>query len=193
MKNEDLSALKSWTLFLDRDGVINKRRIGNYVEHIEQFQFIPGVLDALNLLSSIFGRTIIVTNQQGIGKGLMTEEDLHKIHAYLVTTVSRHGGKIDHIYHAPDLADHNSPFRKPNIGMALQAKIDFPEIDFNRSIMVGDSISDLEFGRRAGMTTIFIRRKHQVLKPGLADYLIDDLLSLANQDRLKKVCQISET
>ena len=71
---------ENWTLFLDRDGVINRRLPGAYVQHWDQFEFLPGVLPALSILANYFAHLIIVTNQQGIGKGLMTESDLQKIH-----------------------------------------------------------------------------------------------------------------
>ncbi|MEI7981828.1 MAG: phosphatase, partial [Bacteroidota bacterium] len=70
----------TWTLFLDRDGVINRRIVGNYAKSCDQFEFIPGVLDAIRQFSLIFGKIIVVTNQQGIGKGLMSREDVTAIH-----------------------------------------------------------------------------------------------------------------
>ena len=156
MNLKDLHIDGSWTLFLDRDGVINKRIADGYVKSPEEFEFLPGVLDAMHRLSKIFNRIIIVTNQQGIGKGLMSEEDLEVIHRHLRDTVHKEGGKIDAVYHAPCLAEEKSEMRKPGIGMALRAKKDFPEIDFKNSIMLGDSAADMEFGRRAGMVTVMV-------------------------------------
>ena len=142
----------SWTLFLDRDGVINKRIIDGYVERVSDFHFLDSVPKAIALCKTVFGRIIVVTNQQGVGKGIMTEEQLAVIHTYLKEQIP----EIDRIYHSPYLASENNNMRKPNIGMALAAKKDFPEIDFQKSIMVGDSSSDMEFGKNAGMKTIFI-------------------------------------
>jgi D-glycero-alpha-D-manno-heptose 1-phosphate guanylyltransferase len=147
---------KSWTLFLDRDGVINIKLDKDYVKSLSEFEFIPGALDSMVSLSNFFGRIIIVTNQQGIGKGVMTEEDLHQIHSFLLEKVREKGGNIDAIYHAPQLEEEGSPMRKPGIGMALQAKKDFPEIDFTKSIIIGDSKKDLEFGKRTKMISILI-------------------------------------
>lgn len=148
-----------WTLFLDRDGVINKKIDNNYVKQISEFEFLANALNAIVFFSKIFGRIIVVTNQQGIGKGLMTDQDLHLVHQYLSDSVSKAGGKIDAIYYAPQLAKENSILRKPNIGMGSKAKEDFAEIDFNKSIMVGDSLSDIEFGKRLQMKTVFISQK----------------------------------
>lgn len=147
---------KSWTLFLDRDGVINKKLENDYVKTIDEFEFLPQVLEAIKQFSSHFQKIVIVTNQQGISKKLMTENDLEKVHKYLLAEVNKYGGKIDAIYYAPQLAEENSVMRKPNIGMAMAAKKEFPSIDFKKSIMVGDSISDMEFAKNANMLGIMI-------------------------------------
>jgi len=85
----------------------------------------------------------------------MTVEDLHDVHALMLEQITRAGGRIDKIYFCADMHD-DSPNRKPNTGMALQAKKDFPGIDFSKSIMAGNKLSDMEFGRNAGMQTVFI-------------------------------------
>lgn len=146
---------KNWTLFLDRDGVINVEKEDDYVRHVSEFQFIEHAAASIAQLSRFFGKTFIVTNQKGIGKGLMTEDDLIEIHDLLKLEVEQYGGKIDRIYHCSS-TDPNSPYRKPNTGLALQAKKDFPEIDFTRSVMVGNTLSDMRFGKACGMYTVFI-------------------------------------
>jgi len=144
-----------WTLFLDRDGVINEEKLGEYVLHWDHFIFSKGVLDAFKRLSKMFNRIVIVTNQKGVGKGLMTQEALDTIHYEMLREVAIVGGRIDRIYACTDL-DDESPMRKPNHGMALQAKIDFPDVDFSKSIMIGNKPSDMRFGRAAGMFTVFV-------------------------------------
>ncbi len=144
-----------WSLFLDRDGVLNLEKDQDYIRHHDEFIFYPNVPEVLGELSKFFNRIIIVTNQRGIGKGLMTEDDLHLIHQKMLQAIENHGGKIDNIYFAPDL-DSNSPNRKPNTGMGLQAKQDFPDIDFSKSIMVGNNLSDMAFGKNLGMKTVFV-------------------------------------
>lgn len=138
------------TLFLDRDGVINRHRPNDYVKTWNEFEFLPGVLQSLGSLSKKFKHIIIVTNQRGVGKGIMTEQTLQKIHGRMVREIEKSGGRIDRIYYCTDL-NNDSYDRKPNIGMALRAKKDFPDIDFSKSVMIGDSESDMEFGRRAGI------------------------------------------
>jgi len=156
MTLKNLNIDKSWSLFLDRDGVINKRLEGDYVKTLNEFEFIEGVPEAISILSGIFGKIIVVTNQQGIGKGLYTENDLNIIHHYLTDEIEKHEGRIDKVYFSPHLASDNHQNRKPGIGMALEAKKDFPEIDLARSFIVGDSMSDMQFGKTAGMKTVFI-------------------------------------
>ena len=99
-----------------------------------------------------------MTNQQGIGKGLMTEEDLDQIHSFLLDKVRQNGGNIDAIYHAPHLEEEASPMRKPGTGMALQAKKDFPEIEFAKSIIIGDSADDMDFGKRTNMVPVMVNQ-----------------------------------
>ena len=147
---------KDWTLFLDRDGVINKRLVGDYVKSVDEFEFLDGSLDAIRQFSDMFGVIVIVTNQQGIGRGLMTKADLNSIHASMLDQIKKHGGRIDHVFYCPELAADNPECRKPNTGMGFEAKAMFPQIDFKKSLMVGDSISDMEFGEGLGMQCAFI-------------------------------------
>jgi len=149
----------TWTLFLDRDGVINERLPGRYIQFWEEFQFTPNCLEAITAFGKMFRNIVVVTNQQGIGKGIMTKEELEKVHDTLLQKVKSSGGQIDRVYYCPKLSKDNPPCRKPNTGMAWQAKKDFPQIDFQKSIMVGDSFSDMEFGWQLGMRTFFIEGK----------------------------------
>ena len=168
---------KTWTLFLDRDGVINRRIVDDYVRNVQQFEIFEGVVDTISKLSHQFARTVIVTNQQGIGKGLMSEQDLANVHQDLADKVTKAEGKIDQFYFAPQLKAENSIFRKPNIGMALKACSEFPEIVLEKSIMVGDSMSDMEFGRNAGMVCVFVS-KEESAESGFIDYRIDMLVDI---------------
>src|SRR5512140_305773 len=108
MNLKDLKIDSGWTLFLDRDGVINTRILGGYVQKWEQFEFLPGFLEAIKILSLAFSRIIVVSNQQGIGKGLMTEEELGILHRNMVAVIEKHGGRIDRIFHSPDLETEDS-------------------------------------------------------------------------------------
>jgi len=146
---------KDWTLFLDRDGVINQEKEGSYIFHYGEFVFYEGSKEAIRILAERFGRVVIVTNQRGIGKGMMTAEDLHGIHHRMVGEIVEAGGRIDSIYYSDSLLNDH-PKRKPNPGMAFEAQKDHPAIDLSRSVMVGNNISDMEFGKNAGMHTVFL-------------------------------------
>jgi D-glycero-D-manno-heptose 1,7-bisphosphate phosphatase len=150
----------SWTLFLDRDGVINVESVGSYITSWNEFTFHDGVLDALRALGQLFGTVVVVSNQRGVGRGIMSLDALREINANMREAVSTTGGRIDKIYAATAVTDedHN---RKPNVGMGMQAQEDFPHIDFKRSVMVGNSISDMEFGKRLSMHTVFLTTKHE--------------------------------
>lgn len=156
---------KSWTLFLDRDGVINVRLIDDYVKNLGEFEFLPGILDAFTIFAEKFGRIIIVTNQQGVGKGLMTLQNVDKVHDFMVKEIENQKGRVDKIYVCPQLKSDPDNFRKPSPRMAYMAQHDFPEIDFDKSVMIGDSNSDIEFGKNAGMYTILIGDEPVKCKP----------------------------
>ena len=145
--------------FVDRDGVINTRIPGDYVRHPDQLELIDRSLEALNLLKSNARYLIVVTNQQGIGKGLMTDEDLRMVHNKLNHEAESLGVHIDAIYHCPHLDQDRPACRKPNVGMGLTAMNTFDHLDPSRCVMIGDSTSDIEFGLRLGMYTILVGDK----------------------------------
>lgn len=180
MKAADLSQLnidKSWTLFLDRDGVINERLIDDYVKQLNELRILDGVPEAIKSFGEEFGRIVVVTNQQGIGKGMMDENDLEIVHGYMNNVFNDHGGNIDKFYFAPQLASEGSNYRKPGTGMGLHAKEDFPEIDFSKSLMIGDSESDIEFGIKLGMKTVMLTTVSNVSTK--ADYIFNNLHRVA--------------
>lgn len=156
---------KDWTLFLDRDGVINVRIIDGYVTKIEEFEFLPNVIEALKIFKEKFKYIVVATNQQGVGKGIMKFEDVETVHQFMVQQVAENGGKIDKVYFCPQLKSVPDNYRKPSPKMAYFAKNDFPDIDLSKSIMIGDMNSDVEFGKNAGMKTIFIGDNELKLTP----------------------------
>jgi len=152
----DLKAIdKSWTLFLDRDGVINEDKVGSYIFNTGEFKFMTGAPGLFKKLGDLFGFLIVVTNQRGVGRGLMSVHDLAAIHDKMTGEIEAAGGRVDAIYYCPAIVN-DDPMRKPNPGMAFRAKADFPSIDFSRSVMVGNKLSDMQFGKNAGMYTVFV-------------------------------------
>ncbi|MBL0056700.1 MAG: HAD family hydrolase [Chitinophagaceae bacterium] len=171
---------KTWTLFLDRDGVINHEKHQDYIHTWDEFRFYDGALEAIALFTKRFARIIVVTNQKGVGKGVTKQKDLEHIHDSMIMEVSKAGGRIDAVYYCPDL-DDNSTHRKPNPGMGLQALKDFPEIRTDKAIMVGNTLSDMQFGRNLGVKTIFLSttRPEVDLTDERIDGVYDSLSSLA--------------
>ena len=166
-----MKSKKYTALFLDRDGVINEK-IDGYVKTYSEFKFIEGVLESLNHLSEHFEKIIIVTNQQGIGKKLMTSDDLDRLHNSMVNEINLNGGRIDKIYHCPCLESENCECRKPKSGMLLDAKKDFPSIKFKNSILLGDSDTDIAAAENVGVKAVKVS-----LEYSLSDWTREFLLN----------------
>ncbi len=174
------------TVFLDRDGVINRKLPeGEYVSSWERFSLLPGVLEAIRALKTAGLRVVVVTNQRGVALGRYSTADVEAIHARLQALLTDGGPSastagVDAFFYCP----HDKRMcrcRKPLPGMFEQAQAAFPQIVAERSVMVGDSLSDIEFGRAVGMRTIFVRGDAAHRKPGweqgesIADAAAEDL------------------
>tara|TARA_B110000263_G_scaffold50136_1_gene41906 strand:- start:2417 stop:2905 length:489 start_codon:yes stop_codon:yes gene_type:complete len=142
------------TLFLDRDGVINRKLEARYVTNFNEFEFIQNSDLAIRELSKIFKRIFIVTNQQGVGKGIMSENDLNNLHRIMQDQLSSENKYIEKIYYCPHVESDLCNCRKPKTGMLEQAKKDFPEINIKYSFLVGDSNSDIQAGNKFGLQTV---------------------------------------
>jgi len=167
------------TIFLDRDGVINRKLDNNYVKNWSEFVFLDGAIEALVTLRSLCRFLIIITNQRGISRGIMTDKDLNDIHYNMTQELSSHNVKIDAIYYCPD--DLGSPDRKPAPGMGYKAKADFTELDFSSSLMIGDSMSDLEFASNLGLRSVWIGSADNKKAKALSDAQFDSLLTLSKE------------
>lgn len=181
MPKFDLSQIdKSWTLFLDRDGVINHENPGTYVRNWSEFIFYPRAIENIAFFNTRFQRLFLATNQRGISRALMTLSDLTDIHTQMLKAIEKGKGKIDRIYYCTD-AEISSPCRKPNPGMAIQAASDFPETSLEKSIMVGNNISDMLFGKNAGMKTVYLKTTNPDLDlpHDAVDLYFDDLDAVA--------------
>ena len=170
---------KKIVLFLDRDGVLNHRIVDGYVRSWDEWTWLPGVLEATTYFHE-FAAVFVASNQQGVGKALMTEEALQQIMTQMRAEIHAVGGKLDTYFYCPHLKGVSCECRKPAIGMALQARKAYPEIDLKYAIMVGDSESDLLFGRNAGMKTVWIRTQPEDFLPRhLSCPIYDNLLEFA--------------
>lgn len=148
---------KDWTVFLDRDGVINKKAAEHdYIKNWSEFEFLPGSFDAIVKLNEIFGRIIIVSNQQGFSKGVISVSDLEEINVNMLNDIFAHGGNIDFVLYCLHHEKENCGCRKPKIGLAIRAKTEFHDINFSKSVTIGDSLSDMEFGTRIGSFNVLV-------------------------------------
>ncbi len=172
---------ETWTIFLDRDGVINKKIDNGYVTSFKSFDFLPRAIEAIKKLTACAGEIFIVTNQQCVGKEIISNDDLYFIHDEMLNAIEEQNGSITQIYYAPQLKEEESAYRKPNSGMADLAKEDFPYIDFNKSIVIGDSDSDIQFGLNKGMITIKIEHQNS----GVAHFSFPSLFEV-----VKSICNI---
>lgn len=173
------------TIFLDRDGVIN-RDSPDYIKNWDEFQFLPGSLEALNSLTRQGFDLFIITNQSIINRGMVPPEILKDTHARMLEAVARTGGRIKDIFFCPHRPDEDCPCRKPRPGLLLQAK-DRYGVDLEHSVMIGDSAKDIEAGLRAGCSaTILVQtgngpkaRKHLQAKQLRPSAVARDLLDAA--------------
>ena len=165
--------LSKWTLFIDRDGVLNRHLPGDYVTHVGKCEIVPGAFVAMGLLQDLFTRLVIVSNQRGVKKGLMTKNDLDDVNNYI-----RESLNIRKEVHFLCATSQDDLDYKPNIGLGIRAKVLMPLIDFRKSIIVGDNRSDILFGRKLGMICVGIRG--ELLQDVNCDYYVEDLLAFTN-------------
>jgi len=157
------------TIFLDRDGVINRKMPeGQYVTSWRHFELLPGIPEAIARLNRAGLRVLVVTNQRGIALGRYTAADVEDIHSQMQRVLSVSGAHVDGLYFCPH-DKRQCDCRKPLPGLFEQAQKQFPKIAAASSLVIGDSLSDIEFGRNLSMHSIFIEgdeshRRHQ--KPG---------------------------
>ena len=178
MKNiKDINS--TWTLFIDRDGVVNEEKYQDYIHSWDEFKFYNGVKQAFRIFNNKFGIIIMITNQRGVARGLTKLENLELIHKNMLQEIVEAKGRIDQIYFCIDM---ESEYRKPNPGMGLQALKDFPSIDLSKSVMIGNTLSDMKFGRNLGIAiNIFLSttKKDISSEHEDIDLIYSDLISVA--------------
>jgi len=149
-------------VFLDRDGVINKKLEGDYVKSYNEFEFLPGVIDAIRNIKQKGLMVIIITNQSGIGRGIMSEDDLAMVHEQMLADLKKEGVHIDAIYYCPHSPEIGCECRKPEDGLFKQALMDF-NIDLKNSWMIGDELKDIAAGKKAGCKTYLLAQGELLL------------------------------
>jgi histidinol-phosphate phosphatase family protein len=153
---------KSKSIFLDRDGVLNKNK-DDYVKNISELEIFPYILEPIKKLQSAGFKIIVITNQSAINRGLMTEKHLNEIHEKIQSFLIPHNAKIDSFYYCPHTPAENCSCRKPKTGLLLKAIDDF-SIDVNSSWFIGDRDSDIQAGRSAGCKTLKIQHDFNLEK-----------------------------
>ena len=152
--------------FLDRDGTINvKAPEGDYIDAPQRLVLLDGAASAVRRLNEEGIRVFVVTNQRGIALGRMTEEDLEDVHRRLDELLAADGARIDAYYHCPH--DHGQcDCRKPGTGMLERAAAEHA-IDLSQCVLIGDSDSDVEAGRRVGAKTVLLGADAPSLREGV--------------------------
>ncbi|MES2857381.1 MAG: HAD family hydrolase [Bdellovibrionota bacterium] len=142
------------TVFFDRDGTLIIDRV--YLNDPEQITYLPGVFDALAKLRDAGYQFVMVTNQSGVARGIVSIANLDEIHRRMTNEFKKHQIEFAAIYYAPYSVESNHPLRKPNPGMLLKAHEELGGVDFARSWMVGDRMTDVEAGHQAGCRTVLL-------------------------------------
>ena len=151
-------------VFLDRDGVINEKPPkADYVKNWSEFKFLPGAIEAIKTLNQNGFETYIITNQPGIARGMMTEDDLKQIHNNLREELAKNNARIDQIYYCPHGWDDGCECRKPKPGLFFRAANEH-DIDLTKTIFIGDEERDLEAGHAAGCKTILVTPENGILR-----------------------------
>ena len=169
-------------VFLDRDGVTNRKPTeGQFVRCWRDFEFLHGAESAIAALNRSGRHIIVISNQRGIALGLYTRADVETLHMKLQERMAEHDAHIDAFYYCPH--DRNQcDCRKPKTGLFEQVFRDFPEASAQNSIVIGDSISDIQAARTLGLLAIFIQGDPKTQKPGaekaaaLADAVANSLI-----------------
>jgi D-glycero-D-manno-heptose 1,7-bisphosphate phosphatase len=169
-------------IFLDRDGVLNRKLPeGVFVSTWEQFEWLPGAIEAVARMTRAGWTVLVVSNQRGIALGMLTVAQLDRIHEEMRADLERQGGRLDEIYYCPH-DRRQCHCRKPGIGLFEQALQQFPQANAQNSVVIGDSLSDIQAGKRLGMRTVFIsgdattQKEGAEVAAGLADAVAGSLL-----------------
>jgi D-glycero-D-manno-heptose 1,7-bisphosphate phosphatase len=170
--------LEGSAIFLDRDGVINRRIEDGYVAHLSEFTFLPDALAGLRALARLSRPIVIVSNQAGVAKGIVSTRALEQMTIWFVDEIVAAGGRVDAVYYCPHVPAAECACRKPRPGLLLHAASDFG-IELGRSVMIGDSLSDVEAAIAAGTRAMLISADHQPAAAGPGYEVVPDLRAAA--------------
>ncbi len=186
-------AKKTGAIFLDRDGVINLPPAGRYISNWDQFRFLPDVLKTLHRLKKRGDRIIVISNQSGVGRGIMTKRQLTEVTRKMVTAIRKSGGHLDAVYYCTHHPEKSCRCRKPHPSMLQQAARRFA-IDLKKSFFIGDSETDILTGRSVGCRTILVltgrhtkeTAKHLATQPDRISRNLTQAVRWIAQERIKE-------
>lgn len=168
-------------IFLDRDGVINENLDGGYISKWCEFRFLAKAKEATKVLTDANWDIIIISNQAGVDKGIMSAQAVEDINIRMVNEIECAGGRVKAVYYCPHRPDENCECRKPKPGMLLRAAREYG-VGLSESYLIGDSITDIQAGAQVGCATILVRtgqgkRYLQRIgeQPVNPDYVVSDL------------------
>lgn len=168
---------KNKAILFDRDGVVNIRPISGYVRKPDEFVILEDFVSFFKMIKKNDYLAILITNQQGVGKKIMSLQDMKQIHNVLQQEmIYRTGYEFDDIFYCTELKESNSYRRKPNPGMIIEA-LEKHSIDKSRSFMIGDSKTDVIAGKKAGVKTVLLSPEYLKEKHG-ADYVYKNFYEL---------------
>jgi len=171
-------------IFFDRDGIVNRRKIDDYIKTKNEFEFEDNFFDIFSLVKEKGYLAILITNQQGVGKGLMSIDDLENIHQYMQhKLIEKTKHQFDFINYCTDLADSNSIRRKPNTGM-LEEACNIYNVSIKDSYFIGDTDSDIQTAKNFNLKSILIANK---ITPTIPDYHFVSIKEIIEYDKSKKL------
>lgn len=175
-------------LFLDRDGVVNKDT--GYVTKWNEFKFMPGIFDVCRAFQAKEYLIIVLTNQSAVARGMCTTKDVHRLHTLMKDRFQEEGVNVANVYHCPHHPSYSiCRCRKPGTGMIDEALLDFPDINLEKSVMIGDKDSDIRMAVTAGIgTSIRIRSQYDsIWSERMATYVVDKLEDIPTTDIFREI------
>ena len=170
--------------FLDRDGTIIEEK--DFIKSPDEIEFIPGSIEAIRILKKLGYKIVVISNQSGIGRGILTEKMVKEVNESFIRKLMENGALIDALYFCPHHPDDDCDCRKPKTGLIQKAAAEH-KLDLEKAVVIGDKLSDLELGKNLGGKSILVltgygKKEREKLsstriKP---DFVADDLLGAVN-------------
>jgi histidinol-phosphate phosphatase family protein len=172
-------------VFIDRDGTIIEDK--DFIKSPDEIEFIPGSIEALRILKKMGYKIIVISNQSGIGRGILTEKMVKEVNDSFIRQLREKGTSIDALYYCPHHPEDGCNCRKPETGMIRRAVAEH-KLYLKEAVVIGDKLSDIEMGRRIGAKSILVltgygKKEREKLQDAMSkpDFIADDLLAAVKQ------------